>query len=300
MLVTNQRLDKLAAARVDFVNRGMLDPKNPKAPGIVLEAVVGGESRDEVGDEDNEDEAFGAGPSTRRNAQVAMVTGNVTLARTCGMSFFCIFFALTMLAVRRYPRSLEVLAGHINHPQLPELTRRFLFDQLNKNSDITSNDVDLEDCPMIEGNISVFHSAIASYFSPSDDCGRYGMCRERIRSCPLWRGKSPRRDCVFVVEDEDKPGMRGMNVAQIQLFFSFAFNAKEYQCALVNCFSRIGRSRDTETGMWKVCPDIRQGLLPIFGENFLPINFDYSDSLIEFACYFVNHFADHHSHEIIF
>ena len=58
---------------------------------------------------------------------------------------------------------------------------------------------------MIKGNISVFHSAIASYFSPSDDCGRYGMCRERIRSCPLWRGKSPRRDCVFVVEDEDKP-----------------------------------------------------------------------------------------------
>ena len=65
---------------------------------------------------------------------------NVTLARTCGMSFFCIFLLsvyLTMLAVRRYPRSLEVLAGHINHPQLPELTRRFLFDQLNKNSDIT-------------------------------------------------------------------------------------------------------------------------------------------------------------------
>ena len=170
---------------------------------------------------------------------------------------------------------------------------------------------------MIEGNISVFHSAIASYFSPSDDCGRYGMCRERIRSCPLRRGKSPCRNCVFVVEDEDKPGMRGMNVAQIQLFFSFTFNAKEYQCALINWFSSIGCSQDTETGMWKVCPDIQQGwcwcsvihldsilcganLLPIFGENFLPINFDYSDSLIAFAGYFVNHFADHHSHEIIF
>ena len=37
MLVTNQRLDKLAAAKVDFVNHGMLDPKNPKAPGIVLD-----------------------------------------------------------------------------------------------------------------------------------------------------------------------------------------------------------------------------------------------------------------------
>jgi hypothetical protein len=120
-----------------------------------------------------------------------------------------------------------------------------------------------------------------------------------------------------VVEDEDKPGMRGMNVARIQLFFSFAHNGKEYPCALVDWFSRMGRSRDSEMGMWKVRPDIRQGqclcsvihldsflcgahLLPIFGKIFLPINFDYSYSLDGFAGYYINHFADHHSHEIIF
>jgi hypothetical protein len=85
MLVTNQRLDKLAAARVDFVNRGMLDPTNPQAPGMVSAAVVRGEGGDEVGDEENEDEQPGAGPTG--NAQVAMVTGNVTLARTRSMSF---------------------------------------------------------------------------------------------------------------------------------------------------------------------------------------------------------------------
>ena len=120
-----------------------------------------------------------------------------------------------------------------------------------------------------------------------------------------------------MVEDEDKPGMCGMNVAHIQLFFSFTYSGEGYQCALVDWFSRMGQSRDSETGMWKVCPDIRQGmrwcsvihldsilheahLLPIFGEKFLPINFDYSDSLDAFAGYYVNHFADHHSHEIIF
>jgi hypothetical protein len=129
--------------------------------------------------------------------------------------------------------------------------------------------------------------------------------------------EAPRRDCAFVVEDEDKPGMRGMNVARVQLFFSFVHNHKEYSCALVDWFSKMGRSRDTETGMWKVRPDIRQGqrlssvihldsflhgahLLPIFGKKFLPINFDYTDSLDAFAGYYVNHFADHHSHEIIF
>lgn len=219
--------------------------------------------------------------------------------------------------VRRYPRSLEALAVHIDQPQLPTLARRFLFDQVNKNADITSDDVDLEDCPEIMGKISVFHSAVASFFAPSDECGLRGMRRERIRSCPLWRGKGQRRDCAFVVEDEDKPGMRGMNVVRIQLFFSFSHNEKQYPCALVEWFSRIGRAVDLETGMWRVRPDIRRGqrlcsvihldsllrgahLLPNFGCSFLPINFDYSYSLDAFASYYVNHFADHHSHEIIF
>ena len=141
--------------------------------------------------------------------------------------------------VRCYPQSLEALAGHINHPQLPALTRCFLFDQLNR-SEVISNDINLEDCPTIKGKISVFHSAITSFFAPSDECGRYGMRREHIRSCPLWRGKAPRHDCAFVVEDEDKPGMHGMNVARIQLFFSFTYSGEEYQCALVDWFSRMG------------------------------------------------------------
>ena len=109
----------------------------------------------------------------------------------------------------------------------------------------------------------------------------------------------------------------GMNVACIQLFFSFVHNRKEYPCTLVDWFSTMGQSHDIETGMWKVHPDIQQGqhlssvihldsflhrahLLPIFGQKFLPINFDYTDSLDTFASYYVNHFADHHSHEIIF
>ena len=138
-----------------------------------------------------------------------------------------------MLVVCHYPHSLEVLATHIDQPRLPALTRHFLFDQINRNPEVTSDDVDLEDCPVIHGKISVFHSAVASFFAPSDECGLHGMRWERIRSCPLWRGKAPRRDCAFVVEDEDKPGMHGMNVARIQLFFSFKYNGKEYPCALL-------------------------------------------------------------------
>ena len=55
MLVTNQWLDKLAAARVSFVNRGMLDPKNPQHPGMVSAPVVGKENMGEFEDEDEEE-----------------------------------------------------------------------------------------------------------------------------------------------------------------------------------------------------------------------------------------------------
>ena len=63
MLVTNQQLDKLAAARVDFINRGMLDPKNPQPPGMVSEPIVGRENRGEDKDRDEEAEKPVVGPS---------------------------------------------------------------------------------------------------------------------------------------------------------------------------------------------------------------------------------------------
>ena len=41
-------------------------------------------------------------------------------------------------------------------------------------------------------------------------------------------------------------------------------------------------------------------LLPVYGSDFLPINFKHTQSLDAFQAYYVNHFADHHAHEIIF
>ena len=89
MLVTNQRLDKLAAARVDFVNRGMLDPNNTQTSGMVLAPTVTRENGGQVdNEEEEEDEQPAVGPTA--TARVAMVTGNVTLARTRSTSL-CIF-----------------------------------------------------------------------------------------------------------------------------------------------------------------------------------------------------------------
>ena len=85
-----------------------------------------------------------------------------------------------MLSARKYPRHLQGLADHIGQPHLPELTRRYLFDQLNPNAFITSNDITVHQCPQITSPVSVFHSAIATFYAPSDESGIRGMRCECI------------------------------------------------------------------------------------------------------------------------
>jgi len=74
MLLTNQRLDKLAAMRSDFVSRGMLPGGHASCRNISRvfnRRIIG-----------NDEEVNGAGPLMEEN-----VLGNVVLAHTRGMSF---------------------------------------------------------------------------------------------------------------------------------------------------------------------------------------------------------------------
>ena len=74
MLLTNQRLDKLAAARVDFVDRGMLLPTalHPQQAWMIAAGRSGKSNKkheEDSGDDDDDSDA------------VEMVEGNVVLAR---------------------------------------------------------------------------------------------------------------------------------------------------------------------------------------------------------------------------
>lgn len=189
-----------------------------------------------------------------------IVTGHVLLARTRS-KFNTNQVPDCIVMLRPSMQSVITLgADYIHEPALPELTRRFLFDQLNPNGPQTSSDIPLNQCPRISSKISVFHSAVATFYAPSDESGIWGMRRERIRSTPSWRGQGQRRDCAFVVEKEkeDKPGMKGLSVVHVRLFFSFEHNGKSYPCALVEWFKTIGRHPDAATGMWQVKPDYNQ------------------------------------------
>ncbi|KAF8174181.1 hypothetical protein K438DRAFT_2049994 [Mycena galopus ATCC 62051] len=276
MLQTNQRLDKLAAARADFVERGMLPPTY--VPPVI----------------DPEDDDGGPVDTVR-------VEGNVVLART---------------RVRGYPRYSAELAQHIRLPTFPTLLASFLEDQLySDNYSSDGNDVDAFE--LATTPISVFHSAIATFYAPSDRSGIPGMRRERIRSTPSWRKHGPRRDCAFAVEDQQKPGFRGMSVVHIKLFFSFVHDGVEYPCALVEWFKKVGRSPDISTGMWIVEPEYRgknhlvtilhldslmrgAHLVPVFGSDHIPVGFSYRHSLDAFKAFHVNKYIDYHANEIAF
>ncbi|PSR75831.1 hypothetical protein PHLCEN_2v8863 [Hermanssonia centrifuga] len=324
MLKTNSRLSKLTAARAYFKKRGMLhgtalsDTLHQMLPSELQEEMLRQEREvrnnsddDEVAREDDE-----GGP-----VDIMKAATTVDMAKRAREWIHAVSRCIysSPHAESGYPRTLDGLADHIMQPELKSLIRRFLFDQCNTDSTLTSDDVPLERCPKIHGShrVLVFHSAVSTYYSPSEVSGLHGMRRERIRSCPSWRRKEARRDCAFAVRDLSQPGMPGMFVVRVLLFISFIFEEKTYPCALVEWFSLCGNERDPITGMWVVEPDLNDcgqrevsvlhldaivrnaHLIPVFGETFLPGDFHHSLSLSSFRAYYVNQYADHHIHEVL-
>ena len=189
----------------------------------------------------------------------------------------------------------------------------FLFKQLYPED----NSSDPDHYPTISSKISVFNSAIATFYAPSDDSGICGMHHEHLYSTSSWHRWGPRQDTALVVEDQSKPGMQGLWVVRIKLLFSFSFEGVDYPCALIEWFQTIDNHPDSDTGLWKVKLDMTHGehnmsmlhldmflcgahLLPVFGDHPLPQNFHNSFTLDLFHTYFVNNFIDHASHEMVF
>lgn len=225
-------------------------------------------------------------------------------------------YSCSLLPARGYPRYLAPLGQHLGYPDLHKLVCRFLYDRIHAGAQVRGAAIPLDLCPQFEGPVSVFHSAIARYYAPSDPCGSGGMHKERIRATPYWRGGYPRYDCVFILNDPSIPGFRGLLAARVRLLFSFKHEGIYYPCALVSWFSPAGELPDDDTGMWVVAPTLDQckkevmsvvhldcivrgtHLIGIAGKNYLPHHFHFSDSLDAFSSFYINKFADHHAFEI--
>jgi len=339
MLRVNERLDKIAAARTDFAARGML------AGSCLIQAIKDAFSNtthgsDDPMDEDTSDEEtsesseeevehhedeeddacgpIGPGPLMNEVRLVARKGQSETLA-LYSTETNILFIAPT----REYPNSFDALGLKIGQHNLLDLTRRFLFYQLNPTSTIEPHQLSLAECPMIwDSKVSVYHSATATFRAPSNPSGPGGMYREVIRSTPFWpRGDipGPRRDCIFVdTGDSENVGMRGLLVARVFLLFRFSYGGVDYPCALVQWYSTSSEP-DLNTGLWVARPEsTRQGtrhasvihldsivrgahLLPKFlSDSPVYREINYMNVLDVFASFYVNKYIDHHAFEIAF
>ncbi|RPD70597.1 hypothetical protein L226DRAFT_547722 [Lentinus tigrinus ALCF2SS1-7] len=291
MLLTNQRLDKLSAARADFTARGML---SGTCLGAVLAALQAeAEERRSPATDDNQpstqdnngigdndyyqDDPYTDPPEPEEeeedgdnNASAHEDSGVVHGPRVSG------FVVLPRKHQRGYPRTLQDLGPHIGIQNLTTLVSRFLFPQMHPDVPLPEDDTLLPPLPGLM-QVRVYHSAIATFYAPSDPSGIGGMHREYIRATPSWRKGPPRYDCVFVGKDTSLDGFRGLHAARIRAFFSILW------------FSAVGDEPDEVTGLWKVEPDYFEDgermrdvihvesllrsahLIPFFGEDPVPL-----------------------------
>ncbi|EIW84722.1 hypothetical protein CONPUDRAFT_47063 [Coniophora puteana RWD-64-598 SS2] len=298
MLLILVRLDKLQAARRSFEARGMMAGTTSGYQHVILGGNAPPSSADNhsATPKDSEDDhAPSTGPK---------VTSSIELSRTRELA-------------RVYPRNAGLLAAAIGQPRLPQLIRRFLFDQTHPNHDHITHPVAIEDCPVASGPVFVHHSAIARFWAPSDFCGAGGMRREWIRSHPHWRNQYARRDTVLIEVDSEQPGMRGMMVGRVYLFFSLQYDGILYPCALIHWFVTLGNRPDPSTGMWVVRPEYLGNqrhmsvvhldsisravhLMPVYGTATLPEDLQFHESLDAFRSFYVNRYVDHHMHSFMY
>ncbi|KAG1733920.1 uncharacterized protein EDB91DRAFT_1238517 [Suillus paluster] len=244
MLVTNQHLSKLAAARVDFESHGMLKGTCLSAE---LEALSATNAC--LGMSDNPDIPNDEDPNDPPPNQ----------------------------AKTKCARNVLALTDELHLPSLPALIRHFLYEQTRPDNTLDMYDIPLAACPRYEGKISVFNSRVLK----------------------ILRTKNPRARCC-----------KGSGI------FSFNYAGTVYPCAVVCWFNVIGGSPDPETGMWVVCPAYNANrapthtiihadtiyraahLIPIYGNQFVPLDITLYVSYDAFRAYYVNKYVDHHTFEI--
>ena len=199
------------------------------------------------------------------------------------------------------------------------LIRRFLFDQKYPDNEIPGADINLNLCPRFSGAVCVYHSAVATYYAPSDTAGIGGMYRERIRATPAWnRGESSisRHDCVLVQVSPEDPRFRSMQAARTRLFFSIKQDDITIPCALVEWYETVGNGPDKDLGMWVVKPEytanrqwrvatvvhldsIARGahLIPVYKKQQISRKNTYSTTLDDFRQFYINKYIDYHAFE---
>ncbi|KAI0038730.1 hypothetical protein FA95DRAFT_1659879, partial [Auriscalpium vulgare] len=264
ILQTNLRMDKIAAARVDFGSRGMikgdvlsaafqeagvdLDVEDEEPTPEEVEAIEGGGQGD-VGDAPND-----AGPLT------------VTMGK-CASSVSTI-------------ASLALELG-LTSDALTTSIRRFLYSQVYPDPDLPADDAPLNECPAFSGSINIYPSARATFFAPSELAGPGGMHSEVIRSTASWFQQYERRDTVLIQNGGEDDVMGGMLVGRVMRFMTRAAGRRTLGVVHLDTIVRSCH------------------LIGVYDSTYLPKDFHFSHTHVAFRAFYVNRYSDYHMHEIL-
>ena len=80
-------------------------------------------------------------------------------------------------------RTAEALQNELQQPNFTYLLRQFLYSQIHPDSE-SDSDIPVNQLPAFQAKISVYASAVATYFAPSDLCDIDGMHQEHIHTVP--------------------------------------------------------------------------------------------------------------------
>ena len=87
-------------------------------------------------------------------------------------------YSLLTLSESGYSSQLHALAAYIKQPKFPLVFTQFLYKYRHPDEQIAPSTI--KECPAFDGVIKVHHSAIATFYTPSDLSGPGGLRCERI------------------------------------------------------------------------------------------------------------------------
>ena len=221
-----------------------------------------------------------------------------------------------------YPTTLQELGHHIGQQDLQDLVCNFIFYQENPRETPLPPAQTIQWLTAGVSHLLVFHSATTIFRAPNNPSGTGGMYRETIHSTLKRKSGgtiTPHHNCIFTDNGSDEPGVKGLDVAWVYLFFSFEIEGKSYPCALIHNFHRTFTEPDPDNGLWVVEPEYNQNrshfmsvvhadsivqaahLLPIFGgTSALPPKRQFTHTLDSFHGFYVNKYIDYHAFEMVF
>ncbi|KAF9489985.1 hypothetical protein BDN71DRAFT_1484635 [Pleurotus eryngii] len=142
--------------------------------------------------------------------------------------------------------------------------------------------------------INVYHLAISTYHALSDLSGPRRMHCEHICATPQWyEGIGRCYDCILLSNDPEEDSFQGLHVTCLKLLFSFKHYKKTYPCTLIHC-----RLSTAVVHLDTVLCDVH--LIGAAGSTFLPEHFTFSHTFNAFTKFYVNKYADYHSHKLLY